>query len=65
MTDDSKADIVHKYTSDEARTIVKRGELPDKFLVEMTEESAVAAAATAADDDDGDIMFEDADIDAM
>lgn len=65
MTDDSKADIVHKYTSDEARSIAKRGELPDKFLVEMTEETAGTDGGGAAVEDDEVIMFEDADIDAI
>jgi len=40
MTDDSKCSIIHKYSEDEARRLLKEGELPEnfKFNLDETEE---------------------------
>jgi initiation factor 1A len=48
MTDDTKADIVHKYTPEEARALKRHGEIPEKFLGEMSEDGTVGASSGAA-----------------
>ena len=37
MTDDAKCSIVHKYSMDEARRLLKEGELPDNFKLNLDE----------------------------
>lgn len=66
FTSDDKADIIHKYTDDEVKTLRKRGEIPDKFVGEMEEPTVTTAATAKVDEDsDDDIVFEAADIDAI
>ena len=79
MTDDTKADIVHKFTPEESRALRKRGEIPDRFLGEMSEDAPVldgggasaSATATAAADagggegEDAAFEFDEADIDDL
>ena len=38
MTDDSKCSIIHKYSEDEARRLLKEGELPENFKLNLDEE---------------------------
>jgi len=72
MTADDKADVVHKYTADEARTLKRHGEIPDKFLGEMSEDATATGASTEAGgaaeagaDADAAIEFDEADIDDL
>jgi len=37
MTDDSKCSIIHKYSEDEARRLLKEGELPENFKLNLDE----------------------------
>ncbi len=73
MTADDKADVVHKYTPEEARALRKRGDIPEKFLGEMNEDATVVEAAPdagggveASADDAGEAFeFDEADIDDL
>jgi len=38
MSDDTKCSIIHKYSEDEARRLLKEGELPDNFKLNLDEE---------------------------
>ena len=38
MTDDTKCSIIHKYSEDEARRLLKEGELPENFKLNLDEE---------------------------
>merc|ERR1719348_1863877 len=64
---DTKADVILKYTADEARNLKAYGELPDNVKIETT----VAAEDQMGDiefefqDDDEDDEDDDADIDAI
>ena len=35
MSDDSKCSIIHKYSEDEARRLLKEGELPENFKLNL------------------------------
>ena len=37
MTDDTKCSIIHKYSEDEARRLIKEGELPENFKLNLDE----------------------------
>ena len=37
MTDDTKCSIIHKYSDDEARRLLKEGELPENFKLNLDE----------------------------
>ena len=37
MSDDSKCSIIHKYSEDEARRLLKEGELPENFKLNLDE----------------------------
>ena len=37
MTDDTKCSIIHKYSEDEARRLLKEGELPENFKLNLDE----------------------------
>jgi translation initiation factor 1A len=41
MTDDSKCSIIHKYSEDEARRLLKEGELPENFKLNLDESEDV------------------------
>lgn len=47
---DSKADVIHKYTADEARRLKYQGQIPDTAKINTTE--------TAADDEDDECAFD-------
>lgn len=53
---DDRADVIHRYTPDEARNLKTYGELKDFQLVENQE-------AGGEEDEEGGIEFEEADID--
>ena len=38
MTDDTKCSIIHKYSEDESRRLLKEGELPENFKLNLDEE---------------------------
>ena len=38
MSDDTKCSIIHKYSEDEARRLLKEGDLPDNFKLNLDEE---------------------------
>ena len=52
---DSKADIIQKYTPDEARLLKSYGEIPENLKINETE---IAAAEGGNDEEDIDIEFD-------
>ena len=48
-----RADVIHKYTADEARALIAYGELPSTARINQTAMDMVAGGATDADDDMG------------
>ena len=55
---DSRADIIHRYTAEEARTLVSFGELPESTKINQTAVD-MALSAGAGDDEDAGFVFED------
>jgi translation initiation factor 1A len=54
---EGKADVIHKYTAEEARNLQTYGELPSNARINVT---AMDMATEGNDeDDDDDIQFED------
>ena len=41
MTADTKCSIIHKYSEDEARRLIKEGELPENFKLNLDESEDV------------------------
>lgn len=56
---DERADIIHKYTADEARNLKTYGELKSDFQIN----EAAQGGDEGSDDDEGGVEFEEADID--
>ena len=57
---DNRADVIHKYTADEARNLKTYGELKSDFQIH---EAAQGAGEEGSDDEEGGVEFEEADID--
>ena len=55
---DAKADVIHKYTADEARSLVAYGELPQNAKINQTSVEALTGTNPDGDDDLG-FVFED------
>ena len=56
---DERADVIHKYTADEARNLKTYGELKSDFAIN----EAAQAGEEGSDDEEGGVEFEEADID--
>mmetsp|Transcript_21982 Transcript_21982/g.77085 ORF Transcript_21982/g.77085 Transcript_21982/m.77085 type:complete len:143 (-) Transcript_21982:205-633(-) len=54
--EDSKADIIHKFTNEEALKLKQFGELPEN--AKISEGGDVGEDGAAGDDDDGDFEFD-------
>lgn len=55
---DSKADVIHRYTPEEARTLVSYGELPESTKINQTAVD-MALSAGAGEEVDAGFVFED------
>lgn len=56
---DERADVIHKYTADEARNLKTYGELKSDFQIN----EAAQGGDEGSDDEEGGVEFEEADID--
>lgn len=56
---DAKADVIHKYTADEARALVSYGELPSTAKINQTAVDMAIAGDKADGDEDLGFVFED------